>query len=394
VSKQQDKFSAKESLARTREEIRAITKSILDQANARQKASLRISGDKELLGEAIANPEVEKKVLSDSIEYAKSIGLDVDFARTIVLELIRNSKMAQSEDIYKKQIVKFLDSKNIEKIAIVGAGRMGMWFARYFSSLSRRVFLYDEEAKKARERSETTGVEFYDNLEDVAHSDLVIISAPISKTPRIVRELATLKRTDVSDKRLIVAEISSIKNGMGISGLLDDAASQNGSIALFSIHPLFGGSAKPFDSNSMVQTFPRDTTLMRGLFPHYTIVSIDWKDHDQLMGLFLTLPHALALVFADSINPQRKLWEEAAAVSSPSYSQMLELAKRVLSEDPDIYYEIQASNPNSEETLSETMNSLLRLEKLLKNRVEFVSFFAGARRKIEQLDDLRKAKQS
>lgn len=394
MDQQPDKFSAEESLAKTREEIRTITRSILHQVNARQKASLKISGDKELLGDAIANPEVEKRVVSESIEYAKSIGLDEDFARTIVLELIRFSKIAQSEDIYGKQIKKFLDSKNIRSVSIIGAGRMGIWFARYFRDLSRRVFLYDEVRDRARERSELAGVEFHENFDEATDSDLVIVSVPISKTAKIIRDLFSYKKKTESRRPFNVIEISSVKNVIGNSGLLEEETDLDESIRLYSIHPLFGGSAKPFDSNSMVQSFPGDTTLVRGLFPHFTIVSMDWKVHDQLMSIFLTLPHALALVFADSINAHRKIWEEAAGLNSPSYLQLLELSKKVLSEDPEIYFEIQASNPNSQEILSETMNSILRLEKLLKNKEEFVSFFVGARRKIDELDDLRKANQS
>jgi len=84
-------ISPEASLAKSREEIREITKSILDLANARQKLSLQVSRDKVLLGEAIANPEIERELLTESIEYSKSIGLDEEFARDLVLELMRFS---------------------------------------------------------------------------------------------------------------------------------------------------------------------------------------------------------------------------------------------------------------------------------------------------------------
>ena len=50
---------------------------------------------------------MEKKLLTIATEYAKSIGLNDNLARTIVIDLIRFSKIAQSENIYKNKIREF-----------------------------------------------------------------------------------------------------------------------------------------------------------------------------------------------------------------------------------------------------------------------------------------------
>lgn len=383
---------AEESLVKTREEIRTITRSILDLANARQRASLRISGNKELLGASIANPEVERRVLADAIEHAKEIGLDEDFGRGIVQELIKYSKLAQTEALYKKQTQRFLEERKIKQVFIVGAGRMGTWFAIYFRDLSVRVSLFDEKKSKARERALELGVDPCEDFDEIASSDLVIVSAPILKTPGIVKEIFAHGR--IQNRRLQVIEISSVKSEMGSSGLFNEESRIDNGAMFYSIHPLFGASAKSYEPNSIVQIFPKDTTLMRGLFPHFTIVSLEWKQHDELMGIFLTLPHALALVFAGAVPEKPELWKSAAGLSGPSYSKILELSKKVLSEDPEVYFEIQASNPNSKETLSNAMNSLLKLEKVLKDRAAFVQFFAEARKVIDELDQLRSRERS
>jgi prephenate dehydrogenase/chorismate mutase len=376
--------AASESLTKSREEIRIITRSILDLVNARQKASLQVSGNKELLGASIANPEVERRVIADAIEHAKAIGLDEDLAKGIVEELIKYSKLIQAEDVYKRQTQKFLEERKIRLISIVGAGRMGTWFARYFRDLSAKVSLYDERKSKAKEKALELGVNHVEELDALSESDLVIISAPISKTPAIVRDLFNYKKA----RPLQIIEVSSVKSEMGSAGLLNEESQNHGSI-LYSIHPLFGGLAKSYEQNCLIQTFPKDTTLIRGLFPHFTIVSLDWRQHDTLMGVFLTLPHALALVFADAIPEDWELWKSAAGLSSPSYLRMLELSKKVFSEDPEIYFEIQASNPNSKEMLANAVNALLKIEKALKSRADFVQFFGEAKRSIDQLDELR-----
>jgi len=263
---------------------------------------------------------------------------------------------------------------------------MGVWFARYFSDLSCSVFLFDNNKEKSKRRAEEIGVRYLESIERAPETDLVIVSVPISETPKTIRVLS--KKSDQLSKALKIIEISSVKNEMGGSGLLNpDALSVK--VELFSVHPLFGGSAQPFESNSMIQSFPKDTTFLRGLFPQFSIVSLDWPEHDRLMGLFLTLPHVLALVFADTIKSTSSSWHEAMALGGPSYVRLLDLSKRVLSEDPEIYFEIQSLNPNSEAVLSETMKSLLKVEKLLKSRSEFVKFFEEKRKRIDQVEKLR-----
>jgi prephenate dehydrogenase/chorismate mutase len=376
------------SLAKSREEIKRITKTILDLANQRQKVSLEVSRDKELLGEAIVNPEVEHKLLSESLEYAKSIGLEEELAQTIVLELMRFSKVAQSGDTYGKLIRTFLENRQLKVITIVGVGRMGVWFANYFRKLSVSVILYDEKKERAEDKSKLIDAAYSDNLERaIEKSDLVIVSTPISKTPKIIRQIVEVRKCCSSP--LTIIEISSVKNNIGTSGLYEELGTNN-TVSLYSVHPLFGGGANPFESLSIVQSFPKDTTLLRGLFPHFTVVSLDWKQHDQLMGIFLTLPHALALTFANSIEGDKRLWIDAAGLSGPSYDHLLDLSRRLLEEDPEIYFEIESLNPNSKETLANAMRSLMKLEKVLDSRNEFVELFQRARQKIRELDDLRK----
>ena len=157
---------------------------------ARQSVAIEIANTKKSLGQNIENAEVEKKLFSVMTEYAKSIGLNEDLARTIVLDLIRFSKISQSENIYKNEVRQFLKSKKIRTVSVVGAGRMGGWFARYFQDLGIEVFLYDEMIEKAKARAEEIRVGRLDNLRKVTDSDLIVVSIPITKTPTLIRELA------------------------------------------------------------------------------------------------------------------------------------------------------------------------------------------------------------
>ena len=158
---------------------------------------------------------------------------------------------------------------------------------------------------------------------------------------------------------------------------------EGASLILYSIHPLFGAQTQPFERNSIIQVFPKDTSFLKEIFPQFRIVFLDWKDYDRLMASFLTLPHALALVFADLSTIPVRFGEVLKDVSGPSFSYMLELSKRTLSEDPDVYFEIQASNPNSNAIISDLISSVRKFQKTLESRSDFEGFFQETKSNIE-----------
>jgi len=373
------------SLSTLREEIRELTKSILALSEARQTVSLEIAEIKKESGLSIENTQVERELLSSMSEYSNRIGLDAELGRKIVSSLIESSKIAQREIFHRKEIKSFLDSQKIRQVSIVGAGRMGSWFAQYFKHLDMPVLMYDENRSRAKKKTKEFHAEYASKLDDLVSSDLIVIAVPIAKTPGLIRELVEPLQTSGSKVSKIV-EVSSVKSEMARAGFIDGAPTKETlgcNVKLFSIHPLFGASADRFDKNAIVQVFPNDSTLIRGIFPHYNIVTLDWRAHDKLMGLFLTIPHALALVFADLVNTKSRVKGFNRGVITPSYEHMLRLSQRVLGENPEVYFDIQASNPFTDSALSEALSSVSKLRKLLNSRSEFVKFFNEAKRALE-----------
>ena len=84
------------------------------------------------------------------VDYSRRIGLDEELGAKTVRTLIEYSKLAQTEVYHRQNIRQFLAAQKIERVSIVGAGRMGGWFARYFSHLENPTLIYDHNAEKAR----------------------------------------------------------------------------------------------------------------------------------------------------------------------------------------------------------------------------------------------------
>lgn len=352
-----------------RVEIQDLTRTILALARARQKVSLKIADIKQELGSEIESRTVEHSLSAKMLEYARRVGLDQELAKSLISTLIEYSKIAQRRRISMKLVKSHLSSNSIRTISIIGAGRMGTWFAQYFREISKRVILFDGDKKRALIKSREIDCEFAKTFDDATHSDLIIVAVPISSTPREIRRL--IQSSDSTRKQRIV-EISSIKAKISDAHLLDDGKLPR-NVELYSIHPLFGPNANSYSVNSIIQV-GKSSEFARGLFPHFRWFTMEWKEHDMLMSLILTLPHSHALVFADTVA--RRLRNLPNGISSPSFDHMLELTRKVLSENPDVYYEIQSENPFADRALRETISSLVKLKQSLRARRDFKSFFS------------------
>ena len=356
-------------LQRYREEMRDLTNSILDLVSARQKLSLKIARAKTAQGLEVEDRQVERRLISSVKEHAAKIGLEEEIAESLARKLIESSKIAQRRDTHLKQIRYFLKKRKISRISIIGAGRMGRWFASYFLTLGAEVVLYDEDRSRTLNAAKKLGCSKAKSFSDIANSDLVILAVPISSTPGI---LSRLLSHPPSERKIRIIEVSSVKSEMARSGLLDMKRIPQ-SFELYSIHPLFGSNANLFSANQIVQVNRLDSDFIVKLFPHFNLFKMDSKKHDELMGLMLSLPHSLALVFAELTV--RKAGDIPKGMGTPSYDYMLDLAKKVLGESPGVYFEIQYTNPNSKKIIDEAVKSLKRFNTLTEKKSRFARFF-------------------
>jgi prephenate dehydrogenase/chorismate mutase len=355
-------------LDQLRLEIQQITRSILDLAKARENLVEKVAIIKESKRLPIENKAVETKLLVSMEAYSKEIGLDPKLTTKLTNALIQSSKSIQRKTTYFKTIKEYLSNQRISKVGIVGAGRMGGWFADYFKPLVRGVLLYDSNIGFGRRRARELKCAFSADLEQIFESDLIIVAVPISKTASLIKLLS--KHTE--GRKLRIIEISSVK-----VKVLKEIEDEN--IELHSVHPLFGDSADPFGRNSMVIVGPRKRDdFVQKIFPHFDITCLTPKEQDKLMAVILSLPHSLALIFASIVLKNRI----RTGFSSPTFDSFLQIARKVLSESPEIYYEIQAYNEHNSKILKQVKESVSKLSYLVSqsSNNNFVAFFNEARK--------------
>ncbi|HKW05177.1 MAG TPA: prephenate dehydrogenase/arogenate dehydrogenase family protein [Nitrososphaerales archaeon] len=363
-AKRARKSSSENELGVLRNQIQDVTKSILKLAKARQSLSERVALIKKSKQIPIENRRVESLLAYSMEEYAKSIDLDQQLVNRVTKSLIESSKSAQRRVVFQKRIRDHLHSQGIHRVGVVGVGRMGSWFANYFKQFAQ-VSLYDSDSKLARRRARVLQCDFAASLDEIAESDLIVVAVPISETSKTVSKLGKIN----SKAKLI--EISSLK---------ERVLSKVSKNRLFSIHPLFGSSADQFGRNSII-VINDGFRFVKGFFPHFLVFTLSAREHDKLMACLLSLPHILALVFAD-VSSKRKL---QSRLSTPSFDAFLEIARKTLSENPQVYHEIQSHNKYDFGMLREIQDSSKRLATLLSrgHYTEFEKFFFNTRKSLK-----------
>lgn len=257
------------------------------------------------------------------------------------------------------------------KVAIIGgAGRMGLWFARYFKSKDHIITISDIE-EKAKIIAKEEGFLFAEsNLDAVKDADLIMISVNIESVPKVIEEIEQNLKKDS-----IVIEISSIKTH--IINTLRNLAQKD--VTTLSIHPFFGPGARTLKGKKIavipVKDLSKEVNLVQKIFPKAIIDSISAEEHDRIMALTLSLPHFLNMIFASTLSGEDV--NNLRRFAGPSFTLQLILAESMLTEKPNIYASIQMMNKNTYPCLERLLKEARALKEIICHRKqeELISFF-------------------
>jgi len=326
-----------------RDRIGDLDREILTRA-AERIALARAAG--ELKREAqrpIVDYAQERAVLDRARAAAAEVGLDPAVAESIVVSLVRASVSAQDRDSVRRASV------GAGKTAVVvgGEGRMGRWFVQFladqgYSTGTLDVRASDEENAWARQA--------------LPSADLVISAAPPVATAALYDEWAAHPPAGV------IADIASIKTPLVAS----IRRLQQAGARVASLHPMFGPSVVLLRDCDVVICDTGDLHAEREverLFSTTTarVVHLPLDEHDRQMADVLTLAHATAIAFALALP------EQPTPLRSTTLGALRSLSSNVVRESPDVYFEIQARNPNSAQALTRLSAAIGRVQSAVQN---------------------------
>lgn len=184
-----------------------------------------------------------------------------------------------------------------KSLAIVGAGKMGLWFCNYFSKKNNyHVSLYDK--RKINYLKKSHKITICKSLDEcVRNADIVIVCVPIKITIAIINKCMPIMK-----KGAYIVEISSLK-----MNIFDFLLKIPNYIVPLSIHPMFGPGAKElYDTKILVipvRNKKREQTLVKSLFHEPKIIVIkDPKYHDSIMAIILGMVYYVNLLMAITLS--------------------------------------------------------------------------------------------
>lgn len=212
------------------------------------------------------------------------------------------------------------------RIAILGAGKMGSWFARILSA-DNEVAVYDTNPAKS---DNLEGVRVLPEVEQIRkiNPELLINAVDLRHTiPVFERVMQHLSRG------CILCDITSIKAGL-------EEYYRKSPFRFVSLHPMFGttfadmASLKEEAVIIMGESDRDGTQFFVGLFESLG-VRVFWSDfvkHDEMMAYSLTLPFVSSMAFAACVNGK--------AVPGTTFARHRFVARGLLSEDDHLLAEI------------------------------------------------------
>ena len=228
------------------------------------------------------------------------------------------------------------------RTTVLGAGKMGVWFAKWCIEKGDTVVLADRNPQKLAKLKEELGVETADFPTAVRGADRVLICVSISSFEEIVRKIAP-----VVSKGQPVMDISSIKeypvNVM--HKYLRDAL-------VLGTHPVFGPGSHGVKNKAYVltptnpaeETYAKEFKLWLEKEGANAFIMTPQK-HDELMSLILGFPHFLGLATCETLLAQ-PAFAESKKLAGTTYRMLFTLAESVALETPDLYANVQTKLPD------------------------------------------------
>jgi chorismate mutase/prephenate dehydrogenase len=257
-------------------------------------------------------------------------------AESLLRSLIRGSLTTQE----RSRVAAQGTGTGRSALVIGGRGKMGRWFADFLASQGFRLAVADPAG----------AVPGYEWLADWRNSaldhDLIVVATPLKIANEVLVGLAARR------PRGLVFDVGSLKTPLrpGLTALRESGC------RVTSLHPMFGPDTELLSGRHVIFVDLGEGSALdeaRGLFASTMaeLVVMGLDEHDRLIAFVLGLSHALNIAFFTALAESGEAVPRLARMSSTTFDAQLDVASRVASENPDLYFEIQSLNAFGEEPL-------------------------------------------
>jgi prephenate dehydrogenase len=241
------------------------------------------------------------------------------------------------------------------RTAVLGAGKMGVWFVNFCRENGEDVILADRKKEKLARLGKELDVETADFVDAVKKADNVIICVSIDAFEEVVKKIAPIVREGQT-----VVDICSIKEQP-----VKIMHQYLGKALVLGTHPVFGPGSRGVKNKAYILT-PTNAKEeeFAGKYKKWLekvgarVFIMSPKKHDELMSIVLGFPHFLGLVACDTLLEQAD-YPKTKKVAGTTYQMLFTLAEATAMENPELFARLQFSLPEME-----------KLEKLLIEKAQ------------------------
>ena len=239
------------------------------------------------------------------------------------------------------------------KILIMGAGKMGSFFADVLS-FEHEVAMFDKDPARLRFTFNTLR---FSKLEEIKEfePELLINAVTVKYTIEAYKEVIPYL-----PERCIISDIASVKTGL--PEFYKDAGRP-----FVSTHPMFGPTFANLSDLSTQNTIIISESdhlgkvFFKDLYSklHLNIFEYTFQEHDETIAYSLSIPFASTLVFASVMKHQD--------APGTTFKKHMNIARGLLSEDDYLLTEI-LFNPQTPQQLEDIQKQLSILQKMVEEK--------------------------
>ena len=250
------------------------------------------------------------------------------------------------------------------KIAVIGAGKMGVWFAKFFNDKNEEVVLADRKKEKL-EVLKDLPVDLTTNFKEaVCYADQIYLCVSINAIEEVVKTIGP-----VLHQGQVIMDICSIKEAP-----VKTMHQYVKGATVLGTHPVFGPGSHGVKGKAYILT---PTNVEEEEFAtefknwleeqeaHVFVMSP--KKHDDLMSVVLGLPHFLGIVTCETLLEQEN-FSETKKVAGTTYRMLFTLAESTALETPDLFARLQTSLPELGKIEDQFMAKAQEWLNLIKNK--------------------------
>lgn len=359
-----------EDLAALRDSIAGIDRAMLELLRRRMDLAAEVGLVKATAGAPVVVRDVEDRVLTRARQHAEACGVSEEVMAGIFAAILRGSVERQH-----RIGVALRERLGAEVLVIGGAGGMGSWFRSFLELAGHTLHLVDPALAGLPPSPGR-----FARLAEVADLDrylAILLSVPLAQTPAVLDELIERR------PRPLVVEIASIKSHLAEPLARARAAG----VRVLALHPMFGPGKSPYEPLTFVLAAQGEPGAEKALLapllshPYTRLMAVPFEHHDRLMGWLLGLGHLTSMIFGSALTRSGIDAAELRQYASTTFNRQSGTALSVLSEDPDLYLDIQHLNPHRSAVYAAVHEALDELGSLVaaRDREGFREALASAR---------------